>query len=173
MMRERSSPNSPWPYQFILCEGDDIENDPADAQDGHEKIELIATRLPVADEAQCCALHHCLDEKQECEQRRDHGGDLRDLFVDLPRLVEQGAVEQHENGRRLLEPARLSDVEYVRAKCAILRSRRRTKGLHELDATFQVQPTTLINGQQRRSLNGKRAKQLERIARVNGTLFSE
>ena len=126
--------------------------------------------MPVADEAQRRALHHCLDEKQECEQGRDHRGDLRDLFVGFPRFVEQGAVEQHENGRRLLEPARSSDVENVRAKRAILRSRWRTKGLHELDTTFQVQPTTLINGQQCRSLKINRGKQIDR---VDGTLFSE
>ena len=99
----RKSPSSKNRYQIFLSNRYEVENDPADAENGHEQIKTIASRLPVADHAQRDAFHHRFDQEEKREEWRYPGSDPRAIFIGFPRFIQQRTIEKDQNGGEFLE----------------------------------------------------------------------
>ena len=65
---------------------------------------------------------------------------------------EQTAVEQDEHGREALERLVLRELEHERAEAAVLGLGRYVQRLGEFDATLEVEPASLIDGEQSSTL---------------------
>jgi len=128
-----------------------VHDHPHQAQERHEHIQTVAPALPVSKKSQGAGLHEHLHQKQQREHRRKCSEHKRSSVVLLPRHRQQTTVHKDQEGREALKGPVLGGIEHKRPETVVFRPGWDMQGLYKLDTTFQVEPTSLVDGEQGRA----------------------